>query len=99
MTSPSDTRPASPQQDTPPPDSLSDGSLPFGPLYYLIDRREIVFLADLLETYEYLGVLRTVDPQRAVVEILYAPDFYEDAVAVMDALSGEIPSLSRIDSL
>jgi hypothetical protein len=77
-----------------PIDALSQ-DLPFGPILYRVDRREIAYLATLFETYEDLGVVRTVDPVAAVIEILYAPDFYEEAVALMEALRAEVPSLER----
>jgi len=63
---------------------------------YRVDRREIAYLTDILEGYEDLGVLRTVDNVHALVEVLYAPDFYEDAVALMEALMGEVESLERV---
>jgi hypothetical protein len=77
-------------------DSLSDASLPHGPLRYRVDRREIAYLSDILEGYEDLGALRTVDPVHAVIEVLYAPDFYDDVVGLMDALRAEVPSLEPI---
>lgn len=77
-------------------DTLS-ASLPFGPLLYRVDRREIAYLACLFETYEDLGVVRTVDPVAAIIEVLYAPDFYEDVVALMEALKREVPSLERAE--
>lgn len=60
-----------------------------------MDRREIAYLATLFETYEDLGVVRTVDPVAALIEVLYAPDFYEETVALMAALRAEVPSLER----
>jgi Domain of unknown function (DUF4911) len=60
-----------------------------------VDRREIAYLATLFETYEDLGVVRTIDPVAAVIEVLYAPDFYDDAVALMAALTAEVPSLEK----
>jgi hypothetical protein len=77
-------------------DALSDRSLPFGPLMYRVDRREIAYLSTLLESYEDLGAVRTVDPVGAVIEVLYAPDLYADAVALMAALEQEVPSLARV---
>ena len=75
-------------------DTLSQ-SLPYGPLLYRVDRREIAYLATLFETYEDLGVVRTVDPVAAIIEVLYAPDFYEETIALMEALRAEVPSLER----
>jgi len=78
-----------------PGDGLSDPNLPHGVLSYRIDRREIAYLSDLLESYEDLGVVRTLDPVAARVEILYTPDCYTDLMALMAALEVEIPSLER----
>ncbi|MFQ5509240.1 MAG: DUF4911 domain-containing protein [Leptospirillia bacterium] len=77
-------------------DDLMGGDLPYGPLTYLVDRKEIVYLGVLFEAYEHIGAVRTVNPVRAVIEILYAPDFYHDAVVLMEGLKGEIPSLARV---
>lgn len=90
---------ASPSRNEPVPtnasnDALSE-TLPFGPLLYRVDRREIAYLATLLETYEDLGVVRTIDPVAAIIEVLYAPDFYEETIALMEALRAEVPSLER----
>lgn len=80
----------------PPVDSLSDASLPFGPLMYRVDRREIAYLSSLFESYEDLGAIRTVDPVGAIIEVLYAPDLYADVVALMAALETDVPSLVRV---
>ncbi|MDH4229089.1 MAG: DUF4911 domain-containing protein [Nitrospirota bacterium] len=82
-------------KDSPRPDA--GFPLLFGPLWYRVDRREIGFLAALFECYEDLGAVRTVDPVAAIVEILYAPDFYADVVALMAALGADIPSLARME--
>lgn len=76
-------------------DSLSAADAPHGPLLYRVNKREIVYLAALFESYEHFGAVRTVDPVAAIIEILYAPDFFHDVVALMDALRSEIPSLAR----
>ena len=76
------------------PDTLSDSSLPHGPLWYRIDRKEIAYLSSLFEAYGHLGAIRTVDNVAAIIEILYAPDFFEDARDLMTALEKEIPSLA-----
>jgi len=77
-------------------DTLSDASLPHGPLLYRVDRREIAYLSALFEAYEDLGAIRTVDPIAAIIEVLYAPDFHADALRLMDALATEVPSLERL---
>ncbi len=79
-------------------DSLSDDALPNGPLRYRIDRADIAYLSSLLESYEDLGSVRTVDSVAAIVELLYAPDSYEDVLALMAYLEHDIPSLERIEA-
>jgi len=86
---------ASPSRNGPVPSDALSETLPYGPLLYRVDRREIAYLATLFETYEDLGVIRTIDPVAAIIEVLYAPDFYDDVVALMEALRGEVPSLER----
>ena len=54
------------------------------------------FLRDETPVAAVQGMVRTVDPVAAIVEILYAPDFYDDVVALMEGLAaGEVPSLER----
>jgi hypothetical protein len=68
---------------------------PRGRLAYRVDRSEIGFLSALFESYEDFGAVRTIDSVAAIIEILYAPDFFDEVVALMDALSTDIPSLVR----
>ncbi|MDH5525945.1 MAG: DUF4911 domain-containing protein [Nitrospirota bacterium] len=74
-------------------DSLSDADAPHGHLFYRVNRSEIGFLSALFESYEDFGAVRTIDPVAAIIEILYAPDFFDEVVALMDSL--DIPSLAR----
>ena len=78
-----------------PHESLSDDSLPHGALRYRIAKREIAYLSSLFESYEDLGAIRTLDPVAAIIEILYAPDMFDETLALMTALEDEIPSLER----
>jgi len=77
---------------------LSDDSLPHGPLRYRIAKKEIAYLSSLFESYEDLGAIRTLDPVAAIIEILYAPDMYEEVLGLMTSLEGEIDSLERMES-
>jgi hypothetical protein len=38
-----------------------------------IERREIAYLRNLIESYDGMAVVRTIDPQRAVIELMIAP--------------------------
>jgi len=77
---------------------LSEATLPHGPLRYRIAKREIAYLSSLFESYEDLGAIRTLDPVAAIIEIVYAPDLYEEVLGLMTALEAEIESLEQIDS-
>ena len=58
--------------------------------YFRVDRRELVYLKFILEAYEGLAVLSTVDPEAAIVRVAY-PFFFEDDVDnLMRALREEI---------
>ncbi len=64
---------------------------------YRIDRAEIAYLSSLLESYEDLGSIRTVDAVAAIVEVLYAPDAHHTILALMASLAEDIPSLERVE--
>lgn len=51
--------------------------------YFRINREDICYLTFILEAYDGLAVVRTVDPRPALVEILVAPqgeDLFEDLI-------------------
>lgn len=59
-------------------------------LYYRVDRREIHYLKFILEGYDGLAVMRTVDPQAGLV-VLHVPEGCENDVrAIVDDLKGHI---------
>ena len=40
---------------------------------FRVDRREINYLRVTIESYDGLGVVRTIDPQRALIEVQVSP--------------------------
>lgn len=48
------------------------------------DRHSIAYLRQLIETYDGMAVVRTVDPRRAVIELMIAPGCQD---LLMDLLS------------
>jgi hypothetical protein len=40
---------------------------------YQVDRRDIMYLRAIVESYDGMAVLRTVDPGAATIELLIAP--------------------------
>jgi hypothetical protein len=40
---------------------------------FWVDRKEIAYLRMTLESYDGMAVVRTIDPQKALIEILISP--------------------------
>lgn len=60
------------------------------PYYYRVDRREIAFLRFIVEAYEGIAVLSTVDQHNGIV-VLHVPPGCEEAVSrLVDALSSNM---------
>ena len=51
-----------------------------------MDKKDIAFVQFIIESHEGLAVVRTVDPDAGVIELLVAPDFEEDVEYVVSAL-------------
>ncbi|MBW1704701.1 MAG: DUF4911 domain-containing protein [Deltaproteobacteria bacterium] len=58
--------------------------------YFKIDQQTIAFLQYTIEAYEDLAVLRTVNPNEGIVELIIAPDFAKEMDEVLRGLSKEI---------
>lgn len=58
--------------------------------YFRVDRKNIAFLKFILEAYEGMAVIRTLDPWETVVEFMIAPDFEKDVEKILDNLKGEV---------
>lgn len=53
------------------------------------DRTHIAYLRFILEGYDGLLFLRTLDPREALVEFAYAPSCWRDAEELLAALASE----------
>jgi hypothetical protein len=51
---------------------------------------DIAYLKFILESYEGVGVMRTIDRTKAVVVLMIAADFLDDARAILDSLRAEV---------
>lgn len=63
--------------------------------YFRVNREDIAYMKFVLESYEGLGVLRTVDPRGGIVEVMVPPGLEEDMEMVLKGLRDEI-SIERI---
>jgi len=56
-----------------------------------VDKKDIAYIVSIFEGYDYLAVVRTIDPSRGLIELMISPDFLEDTEKLTEALAGEIP--------
>ena len=60
-------------------------------LYLRVRRQDIAYIKFIVESYELLGIIRTVDPREAVIVLLVLEDSLALARDVLHALAGEVP--------
>ena len=58
--------------------------------YYRVDRREIAFIKFILEAYDGLAVMETLDPMSGMVVIHIAPGCEADVEMIFQDLKKEI---------
>jgi len=56
-----------------------------------VERHDIGLLCSLMAGYEGVAIVRTVDPQQGLVELLVAPAFYMTVLDIIQSLSQEMP--------
>ena len=59
------------------------------PIYLRLAPQEIAYVKFLFESYEGVGLVRTIDRQSATLVALVVPDFLDAARALVDALIAE----------
>lgn len=64
--------------------------------HYRVDRTQIAWLRFLLEGYDGIAVLETLDPAAGRVVLHVAPGCAPDVRGLLDALTGEFP-MTRLD--
>lgn len=58
--------------------------------YYKINKKEICFVKSILEAYDGMAVLRTVDPNEGIIEISIIPGCEEDITTILNDLRNYI---------
>lgn len=59
-------------------------------IYLRVRRQDIAYLKFIVESYEILGIVRTVDPREAVIVLMVLEDSLPLAREVLAALAGEV---------
>lgn len=58
--------------------------------YYQLANRDMVYMKFILEAYEGLSTMSTIDGKRGIVRVSYPACFADDMALLMRALAGEI---------
>ena len=61
-----------------------------GNRYYQLASRDLVYMKFILEAYEGLSTMSTVDGKRGIVKVNFPLPFADDVARLMEALSREI---------
>lgn len=60
-------------------------------IYLELPMEHIAYVKFIFESYEEVGIIRTVDRKRAIIVLLALPDFLDTARAIITSLEREIP--------
>jgi hypothetical protein len=60
-------------------------------LFIQIPPQEIAYLTFVLESYEGIAAIRTVDPHKGIVELMVAPHYQEEMREILKDLVEEFP--------
>jgi len=60
-------------------------------IYLLTPPEHIAYIKFIFESYEEVGIIRTVDRKKAVIVLLALEDFVEVARRILDSLQQEVP--------
>jgi hypothetical protein len=59
--------------------------------FFRVHRKDIAYFKFIIESYEGMAVMRTKDPQEAIVELMVAPGWEKDVDEILEGLRKEIP--------
>ena len=60
-------------------------------MYLEIAPEHIAYIKFIFESYEEVGIIRTVDRKKSIIVLLAMPDFVDAARAIIDSLKLDIP--------
>jgi hypothetical protein len=60
------------------------------PIYLEICPADIAYIKFILESYEEVGIIRTIDRKKAIIVLLAVSDFIEVARAIVKSLQQEV---------
>jgi len=60
-------------------------------IYLATPPEHIAYIKFIFESYEEVGIIRTVDRKKAVIVLLFVIDFLDVARCILDSLKQEVP--------
>jgi len=60
-------------------------------IYLEIAPEHIAYIKFIFESYEEVGIIRTVDRKKSIIVLLAMPDFIDAARAIINSLKQDIP--------
>ncbi|MGH7888664.1 MAG: DUF4911 domain-containing protein [Candidatus Binatia bacterium] len=60
-------------------------------IYLAVPPEHIAYIKFIFESYEEVGIIRTVERKKAVIVLLAMHDFLDTAREILDALKQEVP--------
>lgn len=60
-------------------------------IYLELSPAHIAYVKFIFESYEEVGIIRTIDNRKAIVVLLAMADFVETARAILDSIRNDIP--------
>ena len=68
-----------------------DAAMELHDIYLELPSEQIAYVKFIFESYEDVGIIRTVDRKKAIIVLLAMDDFLESARAILASLEKEIP--------
>jgi hypothetical protein len=65
--------------------------LPLHDIYLELSPADIAYVKFIFESYEGVGIIRTVDRERAVIVLLAMTDFLAVAHAILESIKNDVP--------
>jgi Domain of unknown function (DUF4911) len=60
-------------------------------IYLAVPREHIAYVKFIFESYEEVGIIRTVDREKAVIVLLAMRDFTDTAREILESIKKDIP--------
>ena len=60
-------------------------------IYLEIPPEQIAYIKFIFESYEEVGIIRTVDRKKAIIVLLAMTDFLDTARKILDSIKNDVP--------